>query len=141
MTIGENIRKFRKERKLTQKQLGDRCGIDEANIRKYENGKQNPKLETIQKIAEALNIPWEVLLSNTSPSEKGAMVKAGIKDMVDNFNIEVDEIKPNMETSIEVLEQRHKYITLYDQLNGVGQNKAVEQVELLTKIPEYRKKD
>ena len=42
MAVGENIRKFRKEKGLTQKRLGQLCGIDEANIRKYELGKANP---------------------------------------------------------------------------------------------------
>ncbi len=53
---GDMIRKYRKEKGLTQKQLGELCGIADSNIRKYENGKQNPKIETLQKIADALNI-------------------------------------------------------------------------------------
>ena len=57
MTVGENIRKLRKERGLTQKQLGELCGINEANIRKYEADKQNAKIETIEKIAQALGVP------------------------------------------------------------------------------------
>lgn len=57
MTVGENIRKLRKERGLTQKQLGELCGINEANIRKYEADKQNAKIETIEKIAKALGVP------------------------------------------------------------------------------------
>lgn len=57
MTVGENIRKLRKERGLTQKQLGELCGINEANIRKYEADKQNAKIETIEKIAKALEVP------------------------------------------------------------------------------------
>ena len=56
MLIGDNIRRFRKERGTTQKKLGELCGIAEPNIRKYENGKQNPKLETIEKIASALGV-------------------------------------------------------------------------------------
>lgn len=56
MTTGENIRRIRKERGLTQKQLGELCGINEANIRKYELGNQNPKIDTIQKIAIALGV-------------------------------------------------------------------------------------
>lgn len=56
MTVGENIKRLRKERGLTQKNLGELCGIAEPNIRKYENGKQNPKLETIEKIATALGV-------------------------------------------------------------------------------------
>ena len=56
MLIGDNIRRFRKERGITQKKLGELCGIAEPNIRKYENGKQNPKLETLEKIASALGV-------------------------------------------------------------------------------------
>ena len=56
MTIGERIKSARNKAGMTQKQLGIACGIDEANIRKYELGKQNPKYETVLKIASALNI-------------------------------------------------------------------------------------
>lgn len=56
MTIGERIRQLRKSRNLTQKELGSLCGIAEPNIRKYETGKQNPKLDTIEKISAALNV-------------------------------------------------------------------------------------
>lgn len=52
---GDLIRKYRKDKGLTQKQLGERCGIADSNIRKYENGRQNPKFETILKIASALD--------------------------------------------------------------------------------------
>ena len=60
-TIGRKIKKYRELEKLTQKESGERCGIDAANIRKYENGKQNPKVETVKKIAAALGIPWSEL--------------------------------------------------------------------------------
>ena len=53
---GDMIRKYRKEKGLTQKQLGDLCGIADSNIRKYESGKQNPKIKTLQRIADALSI-------------------------------------------------------------------------------------
>lgn len=57
MTIGENIRKYRKEKGLTQKALGKLCGINEANIRKYEiNPNITPQLKTIEKIADALEV-------------------------------------------------------------------------------------
>lgn len=62
MTIGENIRRHRKEKNLTQKELGNLCGIAEPNIRKYELNKANPKYATLQRIAHALNIhPNELL--------------------------------------------------------------------------------
>ena len=57
MPTGTKIKEIRKQKGLTQKQLGDLCGIADSNIRKYENGKQNPKIETLQKIADALEVP------------------------------------------------------------------------------------
>lgn len=65
MKIGKNIKRIRKEKGLTQKALGELCGINEANIRKYENDKQNPKLETARKIATALGVDvWELIEFN-----------------------------------------------------------------------------
>ena len=56
---GELIRKFRIEQNMTQSQLGEKCEpkINEANIRKYESGRQIPKLDTIKRIAKALGVP------------------------------------------------------------------------------------
>ena len=39
---------------LTQKKLGELCGIADSNIRKYESGNQNPKIETLQKNSRCL---------------------------------------------------------------------------------------
>lgn len=54
MPTGSRIKEIRKQKGLTQKQLGEKCGMYESQIRKYENGKANPKIETLQKIATAL---------------------------------------------------------------------------------------
>lgn len=70
MTVGENIKEIRKEKGLTQKQLGDKCNINEANLRKYENGKQTPKIETIKKIADALEVPCTRLLPTISTNDE-----------------------------------------------------------------------
>ena len=56
MTVGEKIKKVRTEKGLTQKRLGELCGMLEPNIRAYELGKANPKIETIAKIAAALQV-------------------------------------------------------------------------------------
>lgn len=55
-TIGANIRLIRKTKGLTQRELGELIGINEANIRKYESGRQIPRPETLQKIADALEV-------------------------------------------------------------------------------------
>lgn len=56
MTIGEKIKKFRKEAGFTQKQLATECGVAEITIRQYESGKRQPRFEQLQIIANALGM-------------------------------------------------------------------------------------
>ena len=54
MTVGERLKAIRKEKGLTQKQVASGCGMADSAIRKY--GLITPKLETIQRIANALGV-------------------------------------------------------------------------------------
>ena len=56
MNTGKKIKLIRTFRGLTQKELGEACGIHEVAIRKYELEKNLPKPEQLRKIAEALNV-------------------------------------------------------------------------------------
>ena len=61
MTVGENIRRIRKQRGLTIKQLGRMVGVNESYIRAYESGRRNPKPSSLETIAKALAVNPEVL--------------------------------------------------------------------------------
>lgn len=61
MLIGKIIKKYRTEKKMTQKELGKRVGKAEITIRKYENENVNPPLETLLDIVNVLDIPLEIL--------------------------------------------------------------------------------
>ena len=61
MTVGENIRRIRKERGMTLKQLGDAVGVSEAYIRAYEAGRRNPKQQSLEALAKALGVEVEAL--------------------------------------------------------------------------------
>ena len=124
---GEMIRKYRIEKGMTQKKLGELCGIADSNIRKYETGKQTPKINTLQRIADALEVSIYNLMEfdeDYSVSDKKRMIK----------------YLRQLESGINTIEMSDFIMTgLMYQLNDKGQEKAIEQVELLTKIPEYRK--
>ena len=64
MTVGENIRRIRQERGLTLKQLGEMVGVSEAYIRAYESGRRNPKLKSLETLAQALAVNVEVLTNS-----------------------------------------------------------------------------
>ena len=54
MTVGEKIRTLRNDQKITQKELGEACGIAESTIRRYELGKLNPKKENEKDFKEVI---------------------------------------------------------------------------------------
>ena len=61
MNIGDNIKKYRKQNKLTQKELGDLINKSTISIRKYESNKIVPSLGVLDDISKALNVPVNYL--------------------------------------------------------------------------------
>jgi transcriptional regulator with XRE-family HTH domain len=61
-TFGENLRDARKHAGLSQQALAFSSGMDRATISIYENGGRQPRLDTILKLARALEHPPATLL-------------------------------------------------------------------------------
>lgn len=57
MTIGDKIYKFRNSLHLTQKQFAEKSGFSQSAVNFWENGKRQPKIEQLQKISSAFNVP------------------------------------------------------------------------------------
>ncbi|TRX35849.1 helix-turn-helix transcriptional regulator [Flavobacterium sp. ZT3R18] len=64
--IGQTIKQIRKERNLTQEQLGKLVGVKKAQISKIENSLTDARFDTIIKVFKALNakINFNVVLLN-----------------------------------------------------------------------------
>lgn len=62
MNIGKKIKKYRKLKKLTQKQLANQIEISEMSIRRYERGERQPTIDVLNLIANALDIDTSELL-------------------------------------------------------------------------------
>lgn len=62
MTIGENIRLYRKRKKITQMELGQMVGLTNDHICRIENDKVNTTLNTLTKIASALGVGLKDLI-------------------------------------------------------------------------------
>lgn len=62
MDIGTKIKRHRKEAGLTQIELAQKAGIAVNSIRLYEGHKRIPNLETVQKIADSLDLDIRELL-------------------------------------------------------------------------------
>jgi len=60
--LGENIKKLRLAKGLTQGDLCRKLEVDRAYMSNIESGKKNPTLSTLEKIANALGISSSELL-------------------------------------------------------------------------------
>ena len=60
--LGENLRKLRLKKNLSQGDLATALSVDRAYISNIENGRMNPTLSTLEKIANALGISSSELL-------------------------------------------------------------------------------
>ena len=122
MSIGSNIKRIRLARGLTQKQLGELCGMADSAIRRYESDRGNPTEKTLNRIANALH---------THP---GCLTNDG--------NYEFKDVPPGEPTNLEITKQyflNNRINEKISLLNNIGLQKALEQIELLTKIQEYLK--
>ena len=106
---GDMIRKYRTEKGLTQKKLGELCGIADSNIRKYESGNQNPKIETLQKIADALDIPVNRLLAGKIIS------RDELKEKLSEYGL--THLVPDTEEERTVLENCKKLNLIFEKLH------------------------
>lgn len=60
--LGENIRRVRLDRGLTQDDLCRKLSIDTSYLSNVESGNKNPTLATIEKIAKALDVSIDELM-------------------------------------------------------------------------------
>lgn len=121
MSIGEIIKKIRIEKGMTQKQLGEKIGMAESNIRKYESGKLNPKLQTLEKFSKGLEVPVSALRTDLEIFSDEALHKlTKISDAV-----------------LASIEDEKSLIEDFRKLNLYGRIEAKKQISNLTKIKEY----
>lgn len=62
--FGTNLRRIRKERGFSQRDLSARCNVDNADISRMENGEINVTLRTLSQLADALDVAILELLSD-----------------------------------------------------------------------------
>lgn len=137
MTIGEKISNLRTERNLTQKQLSNMCGFSQSALNLWENGKRQPKLEHLQKISTALEVPIWILLGI---SKQDALL-AYKSDDYNRTNYETFELSEVIKKDILYETQFNKLKESYNLLNSSGQKEAIKRVSELTEIPRYTKQE
>lgn len=68
--IGQRIRNYRTQQNLSQEKLAEMAGCHPTYIGQLERGEKNATLESVEKIASALNIPLSRLFEKLGGDEQ-----------------------------------------------------------------------
>lgn len=163
MTIGDRIRELRLSKGLTQKQLGEKCGMVDSAIRRYESGRGNPTEKTLSRIADALGVfvadlvpisqfekiqPERLLAESivkfyeedgfNDPQMNAAFEKMkadlGLR-IVERFNDDTGK----KELDVFLFDSNTMLFNAYEQLNDEGRTKVVEYAEYLVHTGKYQR--
>ena len=68
-TLGERMARLRRAKGWNQSELAKRAGTKSSQISKFETGTYQPRLETLAKLAEALESTTDFLVTGRQPKE------------------------------------------------------------------------
>src|SRR5574344_860295 len=101
MIKGERLRELRKNKGLTQGELGDELGVKKSIICLYEKEKRNPSIEAIIEMTQIFGVTADYLLGT----------ECLIKTFVDK---DVPKIKAFTKEEAQFIEELKKYKDIYD---------------------------
>ena len=161
MTIGERIKKARKNKGWSQSELGQVLGVSQQMIAQFENSKRRPKLETLDKIASALDVGvldllGDIVLSPDADSDHSKTkvnYLATFKAMLESLGYDVEfrrredlyiifknnksiVFHPNIGWSVEYLCKKIRKIDNTFKVHNKTYRECVTYYNYLLKIPE-----
>jgi len=83
MNVGDNIRRIRIAKKLSQKEVIMNANIDTAQYSRIENNKTEPSLTTIEKITKALGVSLSELFE--VPEKENTTADLGIRAITEKI--------------------------------------------------------
>lgn len=106
------IKSIRVEKGLTQKNLAEMAEMNEVQLRAIENGRGNPTVKTLEKIAIALEVPINDILDT----------KYEFKDVPSGKITNLDATKQYLD----IKTAREKLNSNFDRMDSTGKKKLVE---------------
>lgn len=91
MKIGQTIKKYRKQKGLTLKELSELTGISISFLSDIERGRRNPSIENAVIIAKALSFDASIILPNDVKSILKESYSSSLHEEIKVSNIELNE--------------------------------------------------
>lgn len=143
MGFSENLKQIRIKKGFSQKEIAERLGVSQPSYAQYESGKRKPKLETLSKIADALDITIVEFLAELSPIKPDLQLFAGQPDSIVEKGLEViTQLQEGAKDSAELtVSQGRELLESINKLNEEGRQKVKDYADDLAENPKYRKSD
>lgn len=101
MLLGKRLKALRKEKNMTQQELGELINVTKVSICCYEKGTRTPTLETLMELADVFNVDISYFLGQ------------------DNYVIAENDSEYGIRMAkeeIEIIEELRKHISLYEKI-------------------------
>lgn len=148
MKTGERIKNIRKQKGISQKELGTRLGVSQQMIGQYETNTREPKIETLRKIANALEVKLSDFL------EVGQIINQynSIDETMDSLQKKEDgtlqrsigiTLSPMLEEKISIKSDplEKEILSYFDLLNLTGKQEAIKRVKELSELSIYNRRN
>ena len=110
------LRELRCSRRLSQQELADLLKISKSSINMYERGEREPKLDTLEAIADFFNVDMDYLMGITS-------------------DIKTFEVLPQNQFSPD----EEKLLNAYRSFNAEGQERLLQYALDMAQLDRYKK--
>lgn len=108
MSLGSNIKVFRKEKGYTQKILADMSNMSRSYLADIEKDRYNPSLDTLKSIARALNISINDLLEdNNYECAPVELIEDDFKGMIEKIKKLSKEDREKIRKMIDIFEENN----------------------------------
>lgn len=156
MDIGARIRAARKEKGLTQEELGVKLGVSGPMIAQYETSKRKPKYETVERIAVVLGVDGNWLRNGKTLEQRDQEMKDYVKQRLEGlkahkmpdaeahkagflqFNSEEDRIAHFYDQCLNIDGKLAASKYFYQHLDKSFIKAAADYVEHLSEIPQFQ---
>ena len=103
--IADNLRDMICLRGISYAELARRSGVTPSSITWYLQGKRLPTVDTVTKLAKALDCPYETLRCGKTPEHD--MVSCGIQELIDK-NVLSEKYKKILKKTLDCLANKEK---------------------------------
>lgn len=143
--FAETLKKVRKEKGLSQKDLANKVGVSFMTLRRYESGESSPDMATLIALCEVLHTERLLSVWGLRKNVEGATIWE-IRRRRETFEKVRDALQYQYWNDLvangnwNFLLYLVKTAKIYETLNEYGVSEALHVIKVLSKIPEYKSK-